>query len=156
MTIEARAALQQTVLFNRLSEAHLSLLADLTEIREVPRNDFVFREGDDGDAFYIILKGRIRISRQIAGIGEEALAILDAGSWFGEMALVDDQPRSADALAHEHATLLRLGRQDLQDLLFINRDLALEVLWSFVRTLSMRLRETGNKLTFLTVSSKFG
>lgn len=156
MTTAAHAALKQTTLFSRLSDGHLSLLAGLTEIREFPRNDFVFCEGDEGDSFYIILEGRIRISRRIAGIGEEALAILDTGNYFGEMALVDDLPRSADAVAHEKATLLRLSSRDLQDLMFINRDMAYEILWSFVRTLSARLRETGNKLTFLTVSSRFG
>ena len=156
MSDAAFAALKQTALFGRLGDAHLSLLASLTEIREVPRNEFVFCEGDEGDAFYIILSGRIRISRRIAGIGEEALAVLDKGAHFGEMALVDDMPRSADATAHEAAVLLRLGRRELHDLLFINRDAAYEVLWAFVRTLSARLRETGDKLTFLTVSSRFG
>ena len=156
MTETSFNALKQTSLFGGLSDAHLSLIAELTEIREAAKDSFVFCEGEEGDAFYLILQGRIRISRRIAGVGEEALAVLEAGGYFGEMALLDDLPRSADAVAHEHAVLLRLGRQDLMDLLFVDREIACEVLWSFVRTLSARLRETGDKLTFLTVSSRFG
>ncbi len=156
MMNSAEYALRQTTLFSKLSDAHLSVLATVTSLREVPRGEYVFCEGDTGDCFYIILEGRVRISRRIPGMGEEALTILNAGAYFGEMALVEDLPRSADAVAHEKSTLLCLAGSDLQDLMFINRDMAYEILWSFVRTLSARLRETGNKLTFLTVSSRFG
>jgi CRP-like cAMP-binding protein len=152
----ATQALKETALFSHLGDEYLSTISSLTEMRTLGRDQFVFREGDEGDGFYIIVKGRIRISRQISGIGEEALAILEAGSYFGEMALVDDQARSADAIVQEKATLICLNKRDLQDLLFINRDIAYEVLWAFVRTLSCRLRETSDKLTFLTVSSRFG
>ena len=152
----ATQALQKTVLFSHLSDEHLALISSLTETCTLGRNEFVFREGDEGDGFYIIVEGRIRISRQISGIGEEALTILNPGNYFGEMSLIDDQARSADAIVQEKATLIVLRKRDLQDLLFINRDVAYEVLWAFVRTLSSRLRETSDKLTFLTVSSRFG
>ncbi|MCP4675260.1 MAG: cyclic nucleotide-binding domain-containing protein [Deltaproteobacteria bacterium] len=156
MTQDATEALAKTPLFGSLSETHLSRLASLTTIEDHKRGDVVFSEGDLGDRFYIILTGRVRISRQIPGIGEEALAVLNPGSCFGEMALIEDEPRSADAIVHESVTLLVLGKRDLEDLLFVDRDAAYEILWAFVRTLSSRLRETSNKLTFLTVSSKFG
>jgi CRP/FNR family transcriptional regulator, cyclic AMP receptor protein len=97
----------------------------------------------------------VRISRDLAGMGEEALAILMPGDYFGEMALVDDAPRSADARAHEDCTLYSIRREDLSELLFLNKDLAHDLLWTFVRTLSQRLRETTDKVAFLTVSGKF-
>ena len=85
---------------------------------------------------YLILSGAVRISRQVPGMGEEALAVLRAGTHFGEMALIDDFPRSADARAHEACRLFVVRKEDMEDLLFVDRDLAYDLLWSFVRTLS--------------------
>lgn len=149
-------ALRATSLFGGLREEHLHRLAALTDVQTFSRGHAVFKEGDIGDRFYFIMEGRIRISRQIPGMGEEALTILGKNSYFGEMALIDDQARSADAIVHEKATLMSLKKRDLEDLLFVDRDAAYDILWAFVRTLSARLRETSDKLTFLTVTSKFG
>ncbi len=97
----------------------------------------------------------MRISREVAGMGEEALAVLAAGEVFGEMSLLDESPRSADARAHERCRLLVIAKDAFDDLLFLHKDLAFEVLWSCVRMLSARLRETNEKLTFLSTSGKF-
>ena len=88
-------------------------------------------------------------------MGEEALAVLGPGAAFGEMSLIDDFPRSADARAHEPCKLFVVRKEDMEDLLFVDRDLAYDLLWSFVRTLSSRLRETNDKMTFMAVTSKF-
>ena len=64
-------------------------------------------------------------------------------------------PRSATALSHEACRLFVLKRADLEDLLFVDRDLAYELLWKFVRTLSRRLRATNDKMTFLATTNKF-
>jgi CRP-like cAMP-binding protein len=71
----------------------------LQSVRYAPEA-LIFAEGDEGDAMYVVLTGGVRISRDFPGLGEEALAILKEGDAFGEMALVDDLPRSADARAH--------------------------------------------------------
>ncbi|HTA19146.1 MAG TPA: cyclic nucleotide-binding domain-containing protein, partial [Polyangia bacterium] len=115
----------------------------------------IFKEGAVGDKVYLIIGGAVRISRTVPGMGEEALAVLRAGNHFGEMALIDDFPRSADARAHEACRLFVIRKEDLEDLLFVDRDLAYDLLWSFVRTLSGRLRETNDKMTFMAVTSKF-
>lgn len=104
---------------------------------------------------YLILSGAVRISREVSGMGEEALAVLRPGNYFGEMALIDDSPRSADAKAHETSEVFVIRKEDLEDLLFVDRDLAYDLLWNFVRTLSGRLRQTNDKMTFLAVSNKF-
>ena len=88
-------------------------------------------------------------------MGEEALAVLGAGEVFGEMSLLDETPRSADAKAHERCRLLIITKDAFDDLLFLHKDLAYEVLWSTVRILVRRLRETTDKLTFLSISGKF-
>ena len=115
----------------------------------------LFQYGDVGDKLFIILEGRVRISREIAGMGEEALAILGPGEVFGEMSLLDEFPRSADAYVHEHCRLLVISKERFDDLLYLHKDLAYEVLWNAVKLLSMRLRETNEKVTFLTSSGRF-
>jgi CRP-like cAMP-binding protein len=65
------------------------------------------------------------------------------------MALIDDVPRSADAIVNQDTTLLGIERGDFESLLFLNKDLAYSVLWAFSRTLSQRLREMNNKIQAL-------
>lgn len=93
-----------------LSESDRFLFAVFAEEKRYPAESMVFREGDLGDAIYVIARGRVRISRRIAG-GEEAFAFLRPGEIFGEMALLDPGTgRSADAVAHEDAVVLELSR----------------------------------------------
>jgi CRP-like cAMP-binding protein len=154
-TDQVAACLSRVSLFTDLPAVYLRRIASLGVEETYPRGAPVFAEGTAGDKLYVILSGSIRISRQVPGMGEEALAILKTGDYFGEMALIDDFPRSADAIAHESCRLLVLTKERVADLLFVDRDLAYDLLWSFVRTLSARLRETNDKMTFLAVSSKF-
>jgi CRP-like cAMP-binding protein len=149
------AVLEQVALFAGLLPLHLERIARLAQRVEVKRGEHVFHHGDSGDGLYLVLDGAIRISRNVSGMGEEALAILRPGQYFGEMAIVDDSPRSADAIGHEHSLLLKLPKDDLRDLMFVDRELAYELLWRFVRTISDRLRESNDRLMMLTVSSKF-
>ena len=95
---------------------------------------------------YVVVAGKVRISKRVPGVGEEALGILEAGSHFGEMAMVDDSPRSADAIAHTACALAVIRREQLDQLMFVDKDLAYDLLWTFVRTLSARLRETNEKI----------
>jgi CRP/FNR family transcriptional regulator, cyclic AMP receptor protein len=149
-------ALRQIALFDGLLPVHLKRIAALVHELAFEHGQAIFNHGDDGDGLYLILSGAVRISRSVSGIGEEALAILKPGMYFGEMSLIDDDvPRSADAIAHEPARLLMLPKGDLRDLMFVDRELAYELLWRFVRTMSGRLRESNDRLLMLTVSSKF-
>ena len=147
--------LSKISLFSALQPGYLRRIANLGIEEDYPSNAVIFKEGAQGDKMYLILSGAVRISRQVPGMGEEALAVLRAGTHFGEMALIDDIPRSADARAHEDCRLFVIRKEDLEDLLFVDRDLAYELLWNFVRTLSGRLRETNDKMTFLSVTNKF-
>ena len=155
-TAPLQRLLRQVTLFEGLLPVHLRRISALAQEVRVSRGDAVFRHGDAGDGLYLIVEGSIRISRTVSGMGEEALAILQPGMYFGEMSIVDDDsPRSADAIAHEETRLLKLPKDDLRDLMFVDRELAYELLWRFVRTLSGRLRESNDRLLMLTVSSKF-
>jgi CRP/FNR family cyclic AMP-dependent transcriptional regulator len=156
MPIEQAVELLSKVnIFSGLQPTYLRRIAALGLEELHPANALVFSERTQGDKVYLILSGAIRISRNVPGMGEEALAVLKAGTYFGEMALIDDFPRSADARAHEDCRLFVIRKDDLADLLFVDRDLAYDLLWSFVRTLAGRLRETNDKMTFLAVTNRF-
>jgi CRP/FNR family transcriptional regulator, cyclic AMP receptor protein len=142
-------------IFSGLSSLHLRRIAALGTEEQHAYGTAIFAEGDVGQKFYVVLEGAVRISKIVPGMGEEALAIHREGNFFGEMSLIDEAPRSAHALVHERCRLFVISKQDLEDLLFVDRDLAYELLWSIVRTLSKRLRETNDKMTFLATSNKF-
>ncbi len=155
MTEERVDQLSRAMLFQGLKPPALELIARVCSEESYKGGTILFKQGDAGDRLYLILEGKIRISRQVPGMGEEALAVLGAGEIFGEMALLDESPRSADAIVHERCRLLSIQKCSFDDLLFLHKDLAHEVLWSIVRMLVGRLRETNDKLTFLSFSGKF-
>ena len=147
--------LAKVAFFEGISERGLLLFAEVTKEESYGLGERIFSFGDPGDKLYIILDGKVRISRDVAGMGEEALAVLAPGEVFGEMSLLDESPRSAGAMAHERCRLLTVTKSDFDDLLFLHKSLAFEVLWTCIKVLSARLRETNDKLTFLSASGKF-
>jgi CRP-like cAMP-binding protein len=152
---ELAELLGSSPLFASLNRQELARLVRLGTEEAFKRNEYIFRHGDAGEKFYLVLEGAIRISREVPGMGEEALSIFRKGAVFGEMALIEDATRSADALAHERCRLFVMKKQDLEDLLFVDHDLAYDFLWQMVRLLSARLRETTDKMTFLSFAGKF-
>lgn len=149
------ALLKKIPLFQGLASTQLTRLAALFEPRTFPAGDFLFREGEVGMEMFVISRGRVRISQNIPGIGEEALAILEEGSCFGEMALVEDGPRSADAIAHSDVVVEAIHKDRLEEAMFLDKELAYVLLWTFVRTLSERLRETNYKMKAFVALSAF-
>jgi len=150
------AQLKQVPLFANLTADHLQKVASIATQKSLKMNEHIFQEGEIGTEMYVIGQGKVRISKMVPGVGEEALAILEAGNYFGEMALIDDTPRSADATAHGSCTLYAIQKADLENLMVQNKDLAYELLWTFVRTLSARLRETNDKIkAFFAISARF-
>ena len=148
--------LKQVALFDGMTSAQLRKLGAALVEMSFPISTPIFHEGDDGDSMYIIAVGKVRISKFVPGIGEEALAILEPGQYFGEMSLIEQGPRSADAIAHSSCTLYQLSRQKLDEVMFTDKELASVLLWTFVRTLSARLRETNDKIRGFFALSAFG
>jgi CRP-like cAMP-binding protein len=140
-------------LFAALSPDELGKIAELCETKSHESGEYIFREGEPGNRLYIIVDGSVRISREIPGAGEEALAVLKRGALFGEMAVFDRSERSTDAISHGGTTVLTISRSEFEMLLEFNRDLAYKVLWAVVRMLSGRLRSTNESLkSFLALS----
>jgi CRP/FNR family transcriptional regulator, cyclic AMP receptor protein len=148
--------LRKVYLFDSLSEGELEKIEKISRIEAFAAGAVIFKEGDSGDCCYVITNGEVRISKFIPNIGEEALAVLKPGDYFGEMALIDNFPRSAHAIANSDAALLAIGKTDLDRILIMDRELGYKLLWAFTKTLSKRLRETNEKMTsFLAMTGGF-
>jgi CRP/FNR family cyclic AMP-dependent transcriptional regulator len=144
--VKEKDVLSQVYLFRELKPSEMERLLSISKEKKVKKDEMVFKEGDIGDAFYLIVAGSVRISTLVPGVGEEALTILKAGEYFGEMALIDDAPRSASAIANEDTMLLFMGKEDFRKLLEQQTDIAYKLLWVFTKTLSARLRKTDEQL----------
>ena len=146
LNLESLAALE---IFSEISPASLQCLHALCRCERAEAGDLIFSEGQQGDGLYVVLEGAVKITRYIEGIGEEQLSICREGSYFGELSLIDDAPRAADARAIASTLLLRLRKADLEETMFADPAFAREMLWVLVRRLATRLRETNEKLRAL-------
>lgn len=132
---------------HKLSAMEINFLATLSKAEQLGPGEVIFREGQEGDRMFVVLEGRVMISKQIAGAGEEALAFLERGDFFGEMALIDRQPRSADARADKSgAVLLTIPREVLEGILDIQKVSSLRLLQLLSKLVAKRLREVDDKL----------
>ena len=148
-----RELVKQSGIFADLEDDELDRVAEICKAQEFKFGQSIFKEGDKGTRLYIVAKGEVRISRDVPGSGEEALAVLKQGACFGEMAVLDRSERSTDAIANTDCTLLTISRSDFELLLDFNRELGYKVLWSVVRLLCERLRITNDNLrSFLAMS----
>jgi len=130
-----------------LSALELRLLTTYSKEQVYNKDALIFAEGEHGDSLYIVVDGSVRISRMVAGMGEECLTVLERGEVFGEMALIDDQPRSADARAHgAGCTVLSVSRSLLKEVLSMDPDAAVQFLGLLCRLLCHRLRAMNERL----------
>ena len=131
-----------------LSAAELRLLATTLRAESFPPGATIFLEGQRGDSLYIVARGQAIISRAVPGRGESRLATLGRGEVFGEMALVDDQLRSADARSGpEGCTTLLLSHHDLDEVLQRPSDAAVQFLGLVCRILCRRFRAMVRTIT---------
>ena len=139
MTIDT---LRQVPLFESLDDKAAKELSELLETLDCKAETFLFRTGDAGDAMYLIEHGKVRICVQTIDGREVTLTELGRGDFFGEMALLDGQRRSADAVVAEDARLALLSREHFLSFMRSNPDVALEMLTA----LANRLRHTDELL----------
>ena len=139
MTIDT---LRQVPLFESLDDEAAGELCELLESVDCKTGAFLFRAGDKGDAMYLIERGRVRICVRTTDGREMTLTELGRGDFFGEMALLSGQRRSADALVAEDARLAVLSREHFLSFMRSNPDVALEMLTA----LANRLRHTDELL----------
>lgn len=141
--------LRKTPIFADLNDDELAQVLLLGRVVTFEAERHLFKEGDPGNAFYLVEKGAVRISRETP-MGEEALTVLREGAFFGEMAMLDDSPRSAQAIAHEgEAQLIEFRISELRELMERETGLACKMLWAMCRTLTARLRDSNQRFQSL-------
>lgn len=131
-TLEKTIFLKSVSLFKKIPAEIISRIAMIAEEVSVLQGDVIFKEGDDGDAMYVIVEGKISIQK-----GRKQIASLGKWDCMGEMALLEDEPRSADAAAEEDSILLRISQESFSELLNQNPG----IMFSLLRLLSGRLRK---------------
>ena len=136
-------ALRRLKLLAGMTDAQLERFAEFTEIQRVPLSATIVKQGDHGDAMYLILEGELSVRMKVGG-ADTILAILTAGDFFGDIALFDHGPRSADVVATASCVLLRISETAFDEIAREAPDLATPFLRALGRTLTARIR-AGNK-----------
>ena len=131
--------------YRAFKEQDWNILSGLLKEKTVKSGEFVFKENDPGDGFYFIRSGKVRISKQVIPEGKKApqehlLTVLTAGNLFGEMALVDGAPRSADAIAEDDSVVFYLSQSEYEKLEREQPSTALRIQDLLVVTLCSRIR----------------
>lgn len=144
--------LKTVPLFSAFTDYQLAALLPAIQHRHFPRGTTVIRAGEETDALYIILSGRAKVLIPDGDGNEIILAVIGPSEFFGEMGLLDDQPRSASVEALEPCEMLRIARAGFLDCLKDNFDAALVI----IRNLVKRLREADRKIESLALVDVYG
>lgn len=139
--------LRKIGLFSDLADKHLEVIGELAEQVDLPAEHVIFRPGDKPRSFFVLMNGQVRISELFADDREECLAILKSGTYFGEIKLLDaSSPYPVLAISHTECRLLVFPLVEFCNLLNIDQDLAVSVLWNIARTLANKLEATNQKV----------
>jgi CRP-like cAMP-binding protein len=138
--------LRRIKILSNLKDAQLAHLSDFMEHQDAPQHSVVFNHGDVGDAMFLVLAGELR-ARTMVGEVESVLATFSAGDFFGDMALFDNGPRSADVVANVNSSLLRISAINFYRLIREAPALATPFLQATARTLASRIRADNRKLS---------
>jgi CRP/FNR family cyclic AMP-dependent transcriptional regulator len=129
-------------MFSDLDSEAVETLAGMVTYRQVPKGAFIVTQNERGGCMYLLVSGRVKVSLASPDGKELALSYLEAPGHFGEMSLVDSEPRSADVIAVTDVEVLALDAKDLSAAIQVQPRLAL----SLIATLSRRLRHTISRL----------
>ena len=138
-------ALRAIPLFANLDESDLSEVVGLLIERKFPRDAVIFEEGTLGDYMYLIQEGQVKVTKMSEDGREKILEIFGPGDFFGDMSLVDREPRSASIKTIQACVLLALSRHDFLGLLRSAPDVCMQV----IQELSRRVREADEQIRAL-------
>ena len=144
--------LKSVPLFSSFSDAQVSQLLTGMQHRSYPRNSFILRAGEETDALYIVLSGRVKVLIPDEEGHEVILSIIGPQEYFGEMGLLDDQARSASVETLEPCEMLRLTKAGFTNILKDNFELAMLIIQNLVK----RLREADRKIESLALIDVYG
>jgi CRP-like cAMP-binding protein len=150
--MEELELLRTVPIFSELTDEDIASLGRLSSRRRYPKDQVVFFENEEGDFFFMILEGRIKVTILGDDGREVILTMLSPGDFFGEMALLDNEPRSATAIAVEDTELLSLHRTDFQTVLTDNRSITS----ALIKSLTARLRKANHQISTLALLDVYG
>jgi CRP-like cAMP-binding protein len=144
--------LQTVPLFSELEETDLQRIADVASVQKYHKDNIILIEEEVGTTMFIIISGKVKISR-ISDDGREViLSILSEGDFFGEMSLLDGQTRSANVTAIEESELLMLRREDFLQMLYDYPQIAINLL----KELAQRIRKSDEQIKSLSLQDATG
>ena len=146
------AVLKTVPLFTSLAEEQLRMLTTMVTRKSTPRSTTIMAGGDPTDSLYIVLSGRLKVMMSDSEGKEVILAILGPGEFFGEMGLIDDEPRSATVVTIEPCELLSIAKRDFKKYMAENFQMTEAVMRGLVR----RLREADRKIGSLALLDVYG
>jgi len=135
-TVEKVLFLKSIDLFSQIPGEDLAQVAVIATEENRERGEEIFAEGEDGDALYLVLDGKVRVHRE-----DRVIAELGERECFGEMAILDASPRSATVTSLEESRLLKISREDFQEILTEKPEIAMGI----IKVLSGRLRNAIHK-----------
>jgi CRP-like cAMP-binding protein len=138
--METILALKATPLFRNVPGEGLKRLSDFIHEKTVRAGDVIFREEDHGDEMYLVRSGQVSIHQELPS-GPAIIEMVEPGGYFGEMAIIDDLPRTAAATAEVDTSLLVLHKNDFRSAVHDYPDIAFEIFREFTR----RLRRSDRK-----------
>lgn len=146
--------LRTAPLFRDLDDEGLALVLMVGLVKRYPEGASILTEGTPGGQLHVIHEGRVRISKVVPGVGEEALVILGPGEFFGEVEFFDHAPASAHAIAHSECEVLTLPHREVEALMMSHPEVGVRFLWAFGRTLASRLREMNHRIASIFAISR--
>ena len=146
--------LRSVPLFRELDDEELTHVLMVGLVRRHPQGTVILAEGAAGGQLQIIQQGRVRVSKLVPGVGEEALTILGPGDFFGEIEFFDGFPASAHVIAHTDCEVLAIPHAEIESLMASRPDISAKFLWAFARTLAFRLRDSNQRLASLLAISR--
>jgi CRP/FNR family cyclic AMP-dependent transcriptional regulator len=135
-TVEKVLFLKSVPLFREIPGEELAQIAAIADEIEFQVDENVFKEGDIGEAMYIVLEGKVRVHR-----GEKVLVELGERECFGEMSILDSEPRSASITATKELVALKIQREDFVEILAQKSEIA----YGIIKVLTHRLREANKR-----------
>jgi len=142
--MEIIIALKQIPLFVSVHGEGLKRISDVVREKHVATGEIVFAERDLGEEMYLVYEGKVLIYQEVSG-QQVKLDVIEPGGYFGEMSIIDEQPRSASARSEDETTLLVLHREDFRSAVEDYPDIAFAVFQAFSR----RLRQADDRIRSL-------
>jgi CRP/FNR family cyclic AMP-dependent transcriptional regulator len=151
-----RDDIEKARLFENFNANEIDMIGVVVEEGFYEPGQLIIAEGTPGDKLFLIIDGRVSVTTEVEGIGEEEIKLLKAGDFFGEMALIDRSPISASVYARTKCRIFTIGRKSFERLIAEDMPTANKLLRGFVKAFCERSRDIAVKIEQFYKLSEFG